>query len=64
MNADDCRCLDSSCRLHEACARWIERETGRSQQETFRRGLLPCCDRIAPRAPELDPDQGDLFGAT
>ena len=63
LNDDTARCLDATCPDRESCARWLERETGRSRQETFRRGLLPCCDRIAPRAPEPDPDQGDLFGA-
>ena len=63
LHDDDSRCLDASCIDRESCARWLERETGRVHQATFRRGLLPCCDRIAPRPPEPDPDQGDLFGA-
>jgi len=61
---DICRCLDASCHLRETCARWVERHEGRAQQATFRRGLLPCCSFEPIRAPELDPAQGDMFGAS
>ena len=63
MNADDCRCLDSSCRLHETCARWVERESGRVQQATFARGLLPCCSFVPLKAAEANPGQVEMFYA-
>lgn len=60
--ADDIRrCLDASCHLRETCARWVERDTGRVRQATFRRGLLPCCAHEPIRA-EVDPSQLDMFG--
>jgi hypothetical protein len=42
----------------------VERHDGRVQQATFRRGLLPCCSFEPIRAPEPDPAQGDMFGAS
>jgi hypothetical protein len=60
--ADDIsRCLDDSCHLRETCARWVERDTGRPRQATFRRGLLPCCAHKPIRV-AVDPAQGDMFG--
>ena len=58
---DIARCFDASCHLRETCARWVERNDGRIRQETFRRGLLPCCAHEPIRTPEPDPDQGELF---
>ena len=63
LNNDTSRCLDSSCRLHETCARWVERESGRVRQETFARGLLPCCSFVPLRAAEAGPDQVEMFYA-
>ena len=60
---DICRCLDASCRLHETCARWVERESGRARQETFARGLLPCCSFVPIRPAEADPGQVEMFYA-
>lgn len=57
-----CRCLDASCLQRDSCARWVERDTGREQQATFRPGLLPCCSFIPLRPTEPDPAQGDMFG--
>jgi len=62
LNDDDCRCLDDRCFKRETCARWVERETGRARQASFRRGLLPCCSFEPVRTPEPDPAQGDMFG--
>ena len=49
------------CHLRETCARWVERDTGRVRQATFRRGLLPCCahEPIRARVDQL----AKLFGA-
>lgn len=60
---DIARCNDGGCFKRETCARWVERDDGRVQQATFRRGLLPCCSFEPIRAPEPDPAQGDMFGA-
>lgn len=58
---NEARCLDASCHIRETCARWVERDTGRVGQATFRRGLLPCCS-FEPIRVAVDPAQCDMFG--
>ena len=60
---DYARCNDAACHLRETCARWVDRGGAGDQwqQATFRNGRLPCCSFLPIRAPEPDPDQGELF---
>lgn len=58
---DISRCNDATCLLRDSCARWVERDDGRVQHLTFRRGILPCCSFEPIREPDPDPAQGSLF---
>lgn len=61
LASDIARCNDGGCFKRETCARWFERDDGRVQHLTFRRGLLPCCSFEPIRQAEPDPAQGSLF---
>lgn len=49
LSDDISRCLDQECPDSVICARFVQRETGRVQQETFRRPHKACSYLILDR---------------
>jgi hypothetical protein len=50
LSDDISRCLDRECPDSVICARFVQRETGRSRQETFRRPHNACAALILDRS--------------
>lgn len=50
LSDDISRCLDKDCPDSAICARFVQRESGRSRQETFRRPHKACGYLILDRS--------------